>query len=79
MRTRPLLASRTAGRQRAGVRVAQFVYPSGQSTGIIGASFKQRTGDLFLVPRAQRLEDDAHTQGRRDLGECAEGRIDVAG
>ena len=79
MRTRPLLASRTADRQRAGVPVPQFVYPRGQSTGIISASFNQRAGDLFLISGAQSLEDDAHTQGRRDLGERAEGRIDMAG
>jgi hypothetical protein len=59
--------------------VPQFVYPRGQSTGIISASFNQRAGDLFLISGAQSLEDDAHTQGRRDLGERAEGRIDMAG
>ena len=59
--------------------IAQLVYPRGQSPGIISAAFNQRTGDLLLVPGTQRFEDDTHTQGRRDLGERAQGRIDMAG
>jgi hypothetical protein len=58
---------------------AQFVYPCHQRAGIIGAAFNQRPGDLFFVPGTEWFEDDAHAQGRRDLGERAKSRINVAG
>ena len=60
-------------------RLAQFFYAHSQATRITAPALDQRLGDLLPGVGIEWLQDNSHSQCRRDLGESAESWVDVAG